>query len=90
MSAKLTDEADKQRFHKSNELTHQTHPQGKRNIYRYLFGKYDHRSTRQRDEKMYENKNKLTENSQDLRKNMTKEEKHLWYDFLKKAANDGI
>ena len=26
----------------------------------------------------------LTENSQRLRKNMTKEERHLWYDFLKK------
>ena len=25
----------------------------------------------------------LTSNSQSLRKNMTKEEKHLWYDFLK-------
>ena len=27
---------------------------------------------------------KLTANSQNLRKNMTKEERHLWYDFLKK------
>lgn len=26
---------------------------------------------------------KLTKNAQELRKNMTKEEKHLWYDFLK-------
>ena len=26
---------------------------------------------------------KLTANAQDLRKNMTKEERHLWYDFLK-------
>ena len=26
---------------------------------------------------------KLTPNSQTLRKNMTKEERHLWYDFLK-------
>ena len=26
----------------------------------------------------------LTSNSQELRKNMTSEEKHLWYDFLKK------
>ncbi len=26
---------------------------------------------------------KLTENSKALRKNMTKEERHLWYDFLK-------
>ena len=25
----------------------------------------------------------LTSNSQELRRNMTKEEKHLWYDFLK-------
>ena len=33
---------------------------------------------------MNENSNPfLTEFSQDLRKNMTKEEKHLWYDFLK-------
>ena len=28
------------------------------------------------------NKN-LSQNSKNLRKNMTKEEKHLWYDFLK-------
>ena len=27
---------------------------------------------------------KLTSNSKSLRKEMTKEEKHLWYDFLKK------
>ena len=26
---------------------------------------------------------RLTKNSQTLRKNMTKEERHLWYDFLK-------
>ncbi|MBQ3094620.1 MAG: endonuclease domain-containing protein [Clostridia bacterium] len=26
---------------------------------------------------------KLTKHSQNLRKNMTKEERHLWYDFLK-------
>ncbi len=26
---------------------------------------------------------RLTSNSQTLRKNMTKEERHLWYDFLK-------
>lgn len=26
---------------------------------------------------------KLIENSKDLRKNMTKEENHLWYDFFK-------
>lgn len=26
---------------------------------------------------------RLTGNSQELRKNMTKEERHLWYDFLK-------
>ncbi|MBQ6614549.1 MAG: endonuclease domain-containing protein [Clostridia bacterium] len=29
---------------------------------------------------------KLTENSKTLRKNMTPEEKHLWYDFLKKLS----
>ena len=33
---------------------------------------------------MYHYKEKLTTNAQTLRKNMTKEEKHLWYDFLKK------
>ena len=27
---------------------------------------------------------KLVQNARTLRKNMTKEEKHLWYDFLKK------
>lgn len=31
----------------------------------------------------YNANHKLTHNSQNLRKNMTKEEKHLWYDFLK-------
>ena len=29
---------------------------------------------------------KLTENAQILRKNMTNEEKHLWYDFFKKLS----
>ena len=29
------------------------------------------------------NNSKLTRNAQTLRKNMTKEERHLWYDFLK-------
>ncbi len=29
------------------------------------------------------NTEKLLRNSQNLRKNMTKEERHLWYDFLK-------
>ena len=29
------------------------------------------------------NNAKLTKNSQTLRNNMTKEERHLWYDFLK-------
>ena len=29
------------------------------------------------------NNSKLTSNAKKLRKNMTKEEKHLWYDFLK-------
>ena len=33
---------------------------------------------------MYHYKDKLTNNAQTLRKNMTKEEKRLWYDFLKK------
>ena len=32
---------------------------------------------------MEKSKNKLTSNAQELRKNMTKEERHLWYDFLK-------
>ena len=31
----------------------------------------------------YRHNSKLTENAKELRKNMTKEEKHLWYDFLK-------
>ena len=29
------------------------------------------------------NNSKLTGNAKELRKNMTKEERHLWYDFLK-------
>ena len=29
------------------------------------------------------NNSKLTSNAKTLRKNMTKEERHLWYDFLK-------
>ena len=29
------------------------------------------------------NNQKLTSHAQNLRKNMTKEERHLWYDFLK-------
>ena len=29
------------------------------------------------------NNSKLTRNAQELRKGMTKEERHLWYDFLK-------
>ena len=32
---------------------------------------------------MYKYNKQLISNSQELRKNMTKEEKHLWYDFLK-------
>lgn len=32
----------------------------------------------------YEYNKDLVPNAQNLRKNMTKEEKHLWYDFLKK------
>ena len=31
----------------------------------------------------YKHNPKLTENARSLRKNMTKEEKHLWYDFLR-------
>ena len=33
---------------------------------------------------MYHCKDKLTNNAQTLQKTMAKEEKHLWYDFLKK------
>ena len=33
---------------------------------------------------MYNHKKELVANAQNLRKNMTDEEKHLWYDFLKK------
>ena len=36
-----------------------------------------------KDVKIVDNFRGLTINSQKLRKNMTKEEKHLWYDFLK-------
>ena len=32
----------------------------------------------------YKYKRELVENARELRKNMTKEEKHLWLDFLKK------
>ena len=32
----------------------------------------------------YEYNKDLVSNAQKLRKNMTKEEKHIWYDFLKK------
>ena len=31
----------------------------------------------------YKHNTKLTSNAKSLRKNMTKEERHLWYDFLK-------
>ena len=31
----------------------------------------------------YKHNPKLTQNAKSLRKNMTKEERHLWYDFLK-------
>ena len=30
-----------------------------------------------------QNNSKLTRNAQTLRKNMTKEERHLWYDYLR-------
>ena len=33
---------------------------------------------------MYSYNKKLVSNAQELRKNMTDEERHLWYDFLKK------
>ena len=33
---------------------------------------------------MYSYNKKLVPNAQELRKNMTAEERHLWYDFLKK------
>ncbi len=32
---------------------------------------------------MYKHNPNLTKNAKDLRKNMTKEERHLWYDFLR-------
>ena len=35
-------------------------------------------------ENMYPHNKNLTSNAQNLRKNMTPEERHLWYDFLKK------
>lgn len=34
---------------------------------------------------MDEQRKKLIKNSQSLRKEMTKEERHLWYDYLKKS-----
>ena len=35
------------------------------------------------DEKMYPYNKELTQYAKELRKNMTPEEKHLWYDFLR-------
>jgi very-short-patch-repair endonuclease len=35
-------------------------------------------------ETMYPHNKNLSQFARDLRKNMTKEERHLWYDFLKK------
>ena len=35
---------------------------------------------------MYPRNVNLTPNAQQLRKNMTPQERHLWYDFLKKAS----
>ncbi len=32
---------------------------------------------------MYKHNPNLTDNARNLRKNMTKEERHLWYDFLR-------
>ena len=37
-----------------------------------------------RSHKMIPYNKKLVPNAQELRKNMTPEEKHLWYDFLKR------
>ena len=37
-----------------------------------------------KDNQMYKYDKNLVKNAQKLRKEMTKEEKHLWYDFLKK------
>ena len=37
------------------------------------------------DENMYPYNPTLTEYAKELRKNMTPEEKHIWYDFLKKV-----
>jgi len=37
-----------------------------------------------KDNEMYKYNKSLVKNAQILRKEMTKEEKHLWYDFLKK------
>ena len=37
-----------------------------------------------KDNQMYKYDKSLIKNAQKLRKEMTKEEKHLWYDFLKK------
>ena len=37
------------------------------------------------DEDMYPYNPTLTEYAKELRKNMTPEEKHIWYDFLKKV-----
>ncbi len=33
----------------------------------------------------YKHNPKLTANARELRKNMTKEEKQLWYDYLRKS-----
>lgn len=33
---------------------------------------------------MHKHNPELTENARNLRKNMTKEERHLWYDFLRR------
>ena len=33
----------------------------------------------------YKHNKELTENAKFLRNNMTKEEKHLWYDYLRKC-----
>ena len=42
----------------------------------------------QKELAMYPRNEKLGEYAKDLRKNMTQEEKHLWYDFLKSFQSE--
>jgi len=39
--------------------------------------------SKDKDTKMYKYNKQLKTNAQELRRNMTKEEKHLWYDFFR-------